>query len=186
FLLHKRILQYLFLISSCICFLSCANELPPPGGDEDISPPVVMKITPRENTVNFSGKSIVIEFDEYVDRRSFQDALFISPQPKSEVEINYSGKEVEIYFPDGLESNRTYTIYIGKTLKDVRRGNPLAEPIQFAISTGSKIDKGKLTGKVYAENYNDIFILAYRLNGSETVDPAVRIADFISQVDTGG
>lgn len=184
--MHKRILQYLFLISSCICFLSCANELPPPGGDEDISPPVVMKITPRENTVNFSGKSIVIEFDEYVDRRSFQDALFISPQPKSEVEINYSGKEVEIYFPDGLESNRTYTIYIGKTLKDVRRGNPLAEPIQFAISTGSKIDKGKLTGKVYAENYNDIFILAYRLNGSETVDPAVRIADFISQVDTGG
>lgn len=180
------IVKYLCLVLIGIIITSCANQLPPPGGDEDVSPPVVLKITPSENTVNFSGKSIVIQFDEYVDRRSFQDALFISPKPKSDVEINFSGTEVEIFFPDGLEPNRTYTIYIGKTLKDIRRGNPLAEPIQFAISTGSKIDRGRVTGKVYAENYNDIVILAYRLDGLSEVDPATTVADFISQVDTGG
>lgn len=183
--MHKG-LKHLSLFLVSILFSSCANQLPPPGGDEDVTPPAVVRISPAENTVNFSGKSIIIEFSEYVDRRSFQDALFISPKPKSDVEINYSGTEVEIFFPDGLEPNRTYTIYIGKTLKDIRRGNPLSEPIQFAISTGSKIDRGRLTGNVYANDYRDIFILAYKLNGSGAVDPGTQVADYISQVDTGG
>jgi hypothetical protein len=169
-----------------VMLYSCANELPPPGGDEDLTPPVVVNISPRPNSVNFSGNTIRIEFDEYIDRRSFQDALFISPTPKSEIEINYGGKDVEIVFTEGLEPNRTYTIYVGKELKDVRRGNKLNEPIQFAISTGPKLDKGKLSGKVYSEEYTGVVILAYKLQGNAEPDPETEVADFISQVNIDG
>ena len=167
--------------------ISCANELPPPGGDEDLTPPGIVQITPKPNSTNFTGKSIVIEFDEYIDRRSFTDALFISPKPKSEMVVNYSGTSVEIVFPDGLEKNKTYTFYIGKELKDVRRGNKLTQPIQFAISTGSQIDKGQLSGKVYSDDYTGIVVLAYRLiSQNNTIDPESDEADFITQVDENG
>ncbi len=184
-MVKKLIHLLLFVIS--LQLYSCANELPPPGGDEDLTPPGVVQITPKPNSTNFSGKSIIIEFDEYIDRRSFIDALFISPKPKSEYEINYSGTSVEIYFPDGLEKNKTFTFYIGKELKDVRRGNKLNQPIQFAISTGPQIDKGQLSGKVYSEDYTGIVILAYRLtSANNTIDPETDEADFITQVDEEG
>lgn len=184
--MHKRYIIPAILIILSSLLYSCANELPPPGGDEDTAPPVVINISPKPNSVNFSGNTIRIQFDEYVDRRSFQDALFISPKPKSDIEINYGGKDVEIVFTDGLEANKTYTVYIGKELKDVRRGNKLNEPIQFAFSTGPVIDKGKLFGKVYSEEYSGVVILAYKLHGSDEPDPETQIADFISQVNTNG
>lgn len=182
----KKLIYLLFIVIA-LQLISCANELPPPGGDEDLIPPEVVQITPKPNSTNFTGKSIVIEFDDYIDRRSFTDALFISPKPKSEMEINYSGTSVEIFFPDGLEINKTYTFNIGKELKDVRRGNKLTQPIQFAISTGPQIDKGQLSGKVYAEEYTGIVILAYRLTSQKnTIDPQTDEADFITQVDENG
>ena len=184
--MHKRYIIPAILIILSSLLYSCANELPPPGGDEDTAPPVVINISPKPNSVNFSGNTIRIQFDEYVDRRSFQDALFISPKPKSDIEIDYGGKDVEIVFTDGLEANKTYTVYIGKELKDVRRGNKLNEPIQFAFSTGPVIDKGKLFGKVYSEEYAGVVILAYKLHGSDEPDPKTQIADFISQVNTNG
>lgn len=181
----RKITYFVILILTGLLH-SCANELPPPGGDEDTTPPVVLRISPKPNTVNYSGNSITIEFDEYIDRRSFQDALFISPKPKSDIEINYGGKDVEIVFTDGLETNRTYTIYIGKELKDVRRGNKLTEPIQFAISTGPKLDRGRLSGTVYSDDYAGVVILGYRLQGGAEPDPEKDIADFITHVDIEG
>ena len=177
----------LFLLLTFI-FCSCANQLPPPGGEDDITPPKVVSITPKPNTINFKGRSIVIEFNEYVDRRSLEESIFISPKPQGEVSYNWSGTEVEIEFDKQLDVGKTYTFVINKDLKDSRGGNSITEPIKFAVSTGSSIDKGEVSGKVYTDNIDKVVILAYILtsDNENEIDPSKKVADYIIQVNSTG
>jgi len=175
-----------------LLFNSCANQLPPGGGEDDRIPPTVLKISPAPNTVNYSGNVIEIEFDEYVDRRSFRESLFISPKPKGELEFNWSGKDVEIIFNEGLEKNKTYVFSIGTGLKDVRGGNTIQQPITFAVSTGNRIDKGKVSGTVYdfsagdspSDRFKNLIIGVYLKTGK--INPEKDIPDFITQVNRDG
>ncbi len=175
---------YIFLLLLCILY-SCANQLPPPGGEDDTTPPKVISITPKPNTINFKGKSIVIEFDEYVDRRSFEESIFISPKPKGEISFDWSGTGVEIEFDKQLDIGKTYTFVINKDLKDSRGGNSITEPIKFAVSTGSSIDKGEISGEVYTDNIDRVLILAYILTSENEndIDPSKKVADYVIQVN---
>jgi uncharacterized protein (DUF2141 family) len=176
----------LSVLISGFLFAACASQLPPSGGDDDIIPPEVIRISPAPNTVNFSGNTISIEFDEHVDRRSFEESLFISPRPR-EVRVNYGGNDVEIEFPGGLEANRTYTFTVGRDLKDIRGGNKITQPIQFAISTGSVIDRGRISGNVFTDKVDRLIILGYIVAGnSSSIDPSKQRADFITQADEKG
>lgn len=165
----------------------CANQQPPSGGEEDKVPPKVKYLYPRPGTVNFSGKELTLEFDEYVDRRSFIDAFFITPKPKGGITYDWSGKEVTVKFEKGLEKNKTYLFVIGKAFKDIRN-NPLGSPIQFAISTGPNIDQGKVSGKVYGENFERTFVFAYKISpgGENSIDPEKTTPDYIMPVSTDG
>lgn len=183
--LKKPICIFLTFVSAFILG-GCASQLPPSGGDDDLTPPEITRISPAPNTVNFAGNTIQIEFDEHVDRRSFEESLFISPRPR-EVRINYGGSDVEIEFPGGLERNRTYTFTIGRDLKDIRGGNKLSEPVQFAISTGSVIDKGKIIGNVYTDKFDRLIILGFIVGSTPSaIDPSKQRADFITQADEKG
>lgn len=178
---------YIFLLLTFI-LCSCANQLPPPGGEDDITPPKVISITPKPNTINFKGRSIIIEFDEYVDRRSFEESIFISPKPKGEISFDWSGTEVEIEFDKQLDIGKTYTFVINKDLKDARGGNSITEPIKFAVSTGSIIDKGEISGKVYTDNIDKVVILAFILTSENEndIDPSKKVADYVIQVNSTG
>jgi hypothetical protein len=168
-------------------FTGCANQQPPPGGDDDKVPPRIKYIYPKPNTTEFTGNEVTIEFDEYVDRRSFTDAFFVSPKPKGNLSFDWSGKEVKVKFDKGLEKNKTYLFVIGKIFKDVRN-NTISDPIQFAISTGSTIDKGKVSGKVFGNSFDRIYLFAYRykdVSGS-SIDPSKDYADFVMPVSNEG
>lgn len=168
-------------------FAGCANQQPPSGGEDDKVPPKIKYLYPRPNTVNFKGSEITLEFDEYVDRRSFIDAFFVTPKPKSGIEYDWSGKEVTVKFEKGLEKNKTYLFVIGKVFKDVRN-NPIGSPIQFAISTGPAIDKGKISGKVFGENFDRTFVFAYRQKSGDenNINPEKTAPDYIMPVSTDG
>lgn len=169
-------------------FSSCANQLPPDGGPPDTTPPVVLSVTPKNNTTNFSGKSILIKFDEYIERRSFIDAFRITPVPKGGFEINYSGTEVEIFFPQGLEKDITYNITINKDLRDLRGNNQIDKPISIAFSTGAKIEKGLISGRVYPEVKDVVSIFVYKLTpeNEDTLNPERVPPVYISQTDREG
>jgi len=189
----KLFINISFLIISAIIFVSCANQLPPNGGDVDRLPPKAVSIIPPNGSINYVNKSITIEFDKYVDRRSFRESLFISPKPKGELDYNWSGKEVTITFANDLEKNRTYVVTIGKQLKDLRQGNTLATPIIFAFSTGNKIDKGQIKGKVFdisshrtsPEAYKNLLITAY-ISDNRNINPESLEPDFICPVNNDG
>ncbi|MGH2575352.1 MAG: Ig-like domain-containing protein [Ignavibacteria bacterium] len=179
----KNLLVIAFLLSSC------ANQLPPGGGEEDREPPKVTIIYPKPNTLNFKDDRILIKFNEYVDRRSFQEALRISPQIKEEISFDWSGKEVEVNFPVPLRKtnpNKTFVVTINSALKDIR-GNSLDRPITFAFSTGNKIDKGAINGKVY-NNYNRVItLLAYDITENDyKFNPELKLADYISEAPSSG
>lgn len=179
----------IFTIISAFFFLlqGCANQQPPSGGDDDKIAPKIQYIYPSNGAVNFSGKTITIEFDEYVDRRSFIDALFITPKPPGEINYNWSGKTVEIEFSGSLAKNITYLVILGKSLKDIR-GNSLNSPVSLAFSTGGRIDKGKIKGKVYSEKNDRTFILAYKLGNKpdSLLNPARYPADFVMPAADNG
>ena len=185
---NERIYSYLLIVTLSVFVYSCAHQLPPPGGEDDTTPPKIINISPEPNSINFRGNNIEIEFDEYVDRRSFEESIFISPKPKGEVSFSWSGTEVEIEFDDDLDRNKTFMFIINKGLRDVRGGNYITEPIVFAISTGSNIDKGKVSGKVYTDNFDDIVILAYILTSKNEneLNPEEKLADYIIQVNATG
>ncbi|MBN1634517.1 MAG: Ig-like domain-containing protein [Ignavibacteria bacterium] len=191
---NKFICITYFLVLLFVMINSCAVQQPPSGGEDDKIPPEIIKFSPANNTLNFKGRTIEIEFDEYVDRRSFRDALVITPKPKGEVIFGWSGKSVEISIVGGFEPNRTYVITVGKSFKDLRGGNQITEPFSFAFATGSKIDKGKLSGKVFDFNrageienpFRDVVMTAYKVYDEGDVNPETDDPDFILPVNSDG
>ncbi|HMS34564.1 MAG TPA: Ig-like domain-containing protein [Ignavibacteria bacterium] len=183
---NKRFLY--FVISVTLYFYSCANQLPPTGGDDDRTPPQIISVYPKPNSINYKDNKLRFKFDEYVDRRSFEESFFISPKPKGGYEFDWSGKEVEVEFSKALDKNKTYVIIIGKDLKDIRGGNAVESPVSFAFSTGSIIDEGKISGVVYSDNYERVKILAYLKAGKteDSLNPGKNIPDYILQVSPDG
>lgn len=167
-------------------FCSCANQQPPGGGEEDKTPPKVRIISPKPSSINYKGNSLIFEFDEYIDRRSFQDALRISPQIKGDIEFSWGAKDVEIRFSKDLEKidpNKTFVVNISTALKDII-GNSIGEAVNFAFSTGSRIDMGGVTGKVYNNNNKITSVYAYDL--SNDYDPTKNIPDYFTESNIEG
>lgn len=165
---------------------ACANQKPPGGGEEDKTPPKVRIISPKPSAINFTGNSLIFEFDEYIDRRSFQDAFRMSPQIKGDVEFSWGAKDVEVRFPMNLvkiDPNKTFVINISTDLKDIR-GNSIGEAVNFAFSTGSIIDMGGVTGKVYNNNNKITSVYAYDL--SKSYDPTINIPDYFTESNVEG
>jgi len=184
----QKFFKIFFLFSFAVLYNSCANQLPPSGGEDDREPPKVSKIIPANNTLNYKGNSITFVFNEYVNRRSFEESFKISPAPNGRAKYDWGGKEVEVVYEDGFKSNTTYSVVITKELKDVNGSNALAAPLNFAFSTGSTIDKGKIEGKIFADNYDRMIVAAYTLttDNENKINPDTLKAAYITQPDANG
>ncbi len=168
-----------------IFFIGCANQLPPGGGDVDKTPPEIVDVYPADGTTNFSDDHIEIEFSEYITKSSLNEAFFISPAMNGKIDYNWSGKSVDINFPETLKKNVTYVVTIGSDLQDYNNKNKMKESYTFTFSTGNEIDKRTLSGRVYDEIPNGIMIFAYKESGKE-IDPLKDKPDYISQTGNDG
>lgn len=180
----------LHVISYCFLwiFISCANQQPPGGGEEDKIPPKVKLTFPKEKTVNFNSNKISFSFSEYVDKRSFQDAFKIFPPVKGETTFNWGGKEVEVKFGKKLnqyDTSKTFVIIINTTLTDLH-GNKLDAPFSFAFSTGSYIDTASVSGKVF-NTEKAVSVAAYKISDvNKEFDPSTQQADYITETSVSG
>jgi len=178
----KKVLYFFALI----LIYSCANQLPPSGGPVDKEPPLILNLYPENGTINFENDYFEFSFSEYVDKRSFQDAFFISPKIDSKFEYDWSGKRVRVYFDkEKLKKNTTYTINIGTDLVDLNNKNKMAKSYNLFFSTGNKIDDGRINGKIYFSDAKDAFIFAYR-DSSDTLNPSIVKPDYLTQVAKDG
>lgn len=181
----KKTINIVLALLLLVLLNSCANQQSPPGGDVDTIPPKVLELIPKDGTVNFKGKSFEITFSEYVDKRSVQENIFISPKIMGSLEFDWSGRTVEVKFPDSLKNNTTYSIIIGANVTDLNNNNKMAEAFGFAFSTGNIIDSCKISGKVYDPEPSGILIFAYRDKGKE-LNLSKDQPDYISQVGKTG
>ena len=146
-----KLKQYIVFcgILTTLLFASCANRgQGPQGGPRDSIPPVVMKETPLNGTLNFTGKEIVVQFDEYIQLDDAQKNVLISPPQQTPPEVKAIGKKLSVVFQEDLIDSTTYTLDFGPAICDYNEKVPL-EGYVFSFSTGDVIDSLAISGKLY-------------------------------------
>ena len=146
-----KLKQYIYIggILTTLLFASCANRgQGPQGGPRDSIPPVVMKETPLNGTLNFTGKEIVVQFDEYIQLDDVQKNVLISPPQQTPPEVKAIGKKLSVVFQEDLIDSTTYTLDFGPAICDYNEKVPL-EGYVFSFSTGDVIDSLAISGKLY-------------------------------------
>lgn len=178
-------ITYGIILLCSLGLAGCANQMAPPGGIVDRIPPGVVATNPANGTVNFRNNEIELEFSEYVDKRSVQDAVFISPAVDGTPEFDWSGRSVKIKLPGKLKDSVTYLVTIGTEVADMNNRNNMAQAFSLSFSTGNVIDKGIIEGKIYNREPAGVMLLAYDVS-SGTVNPASMKPKYISQSGSNG
>ena len=118
----------IYTVLSIVVINGCAKRGSPSGGPTDSIPPVLVNANPKLNSVNFDSEEIKLTFDEWVKLDKVEDQLIISPPlEKTSYEVKpLSGvtKKVFLKFIDSLESETTYTINFGNSIKDNKTPTP--------------------------------------------------------------
>ena len=130
-----------------IITINCAQPRPLTGGTKDTTPPKIMQSSPKNLSTGFSGHTIALVFDEYVQIKSLASELVVSPPLKYDVTYRLKGKRVFIDIKDTLLENTTYNFNFGNAIVDLNEGNPLDSNL-FVIATGPKLDSGYISGIV--------------------------------------
>ncbi len=163
----------------------CANQLPPTGGDVDRIPPEIVEVFPPDGTTSFDEDYFEIEFSEYVDKRSVREAIFISPFIEGILDFEWTGTSVEITFPEELKEDITYTVTVGTDVVDRNNKNRMIQSYSFSFSTGDKIDRKIISGRIYGKEREGIFLYAYKLSANN--DTLLNIKpDYVSQSGVNG
>ena len=135
------------LISVITLAGSCANIVPPSGGDRDSLPPRLVLALPKDSAVNVKSKNITLTFDEFVSLDNPIENIIYSPVVKTMPSADYKLRNVTIRFRDSLEPNTTYSIDFGNSIQDVNESN-IARNFRYVFSTGPTIDYNSYSGKV--------------------------------------
>lgn len=132
----------------------CANMIPPSGGPRDTIPPVLVKATPTDSTVNFKNDRIVLTFDEELDDpKDPQNNIIFTPSFDVNPDVSTKGKSLTVKFRDSMLSpNTTYVINFGNAIVDITEANA-SKNFVYTFSTGPYLDSLEISGKVLlAEN----------------------------------
>jgi uncharacterized protein (DUF2141 family) len=163
--------KLIYAVLSIVVISGCAKRGSPTGGPVDSIPPVLINASPKINSTNFDSKEIRLTFDEFVKLDKVGEQLIISPPlNKSSYEVkplNGVTKKVFLEFIDSLETETTYSINFGNSIKDNNEGNPLTF-FSYTFSTGETIDslyvRGNISDAFDKETDDYISIHLYRID----------------------
>ena len=113
----NKISTYIHALLVGLLLVSCANRgQGPQGGPRDTIPPVVVKENPLNGTLNFLGKEVIVQFDEYIQLDDVQKNVLISPPQQVPPEVKAIGKKLSVVFMEDLIDSTTYTIDFGAAI----------------------------------------------------------------------
>ncbi len=147
-------IQRTFLSSLAIALFlgGCAQQGSPGGGEGDVTSPRFLRVKPQSQSINVPvDRSVIVEFNEWVEPVSVKKAVTIHPTISGGFEIKVDRRQITITPNDSFAKNTTYHININGELADFYR-NRLAEPVNCVFSTGSSIDSGTMTGGAVTED----------------------------------
>ncbi len=146
-------LQIIFLLGIIALFSACASQSALSGGERDVTPPKLASSLPQTGSVNIIPQQIDFEFDEFIQIKSLNQKLIVSPPLKYQPKLKQRAKGFSLILKDTLKPNTTYNFYFGDAIQDLNESNPLSD-FSYVFSTGSEIDTLKVSGIV-----NDAFTL---------------------------
>ncbi len=160
---------FLWVFSSAVFIFyigsSCARISSPQGGDKDTIPPILVRTKPQWGSTDFSGKKIVLTFNEYMQLKDINKQFYISPPMRPKPTIVLNGKNVDIKFNDTLRKSTTYMLHFGDGLADNNEGN-VYKSYRYAFSTDSLLDTLRMEGKAIdaftGEPMKNLIVLFYR------------------------
>lgn len=144
-----------------VILCACAKMGPPQGGPIDKVAPQILSYSPARDALGVPLNSVVeIVFSEAMDQERTQEAIFVSPA--GALDFAWRGRTLRLKL--SLRSARTYVVTVGTGARDLR-GNALEQSFSLAFSTGSRLDQGLLSGRVYKEHIPErgAYVWAYDL-----------------------
>lgn len=126
---------------------SCAQVRGVSGGEKDVQAPSVVNTIPKNQSTYFNGKTITLEFDEFVQTGTLLQNLIVSPPLKKNPKISVRGKSVTLTLQEELKENTTYVFQFGEGISDIRENNLLGE-FAYVVSTGAALDSLLVLGSV--------------------------------------
>jgi len=132
-----------------LLMLQCANPVSPTGGPKDETPPIIVSSEPENYSSNFEDKKMSIQFDEFVQLKSVQNQLLISPpmEFKPEIKIKKKSVVIELDKEEVLREKTTYTIFLGNSVVDLTESNPHTN-LEYVFSTGDFVDSLSIRGNI--------------------------------------
>ena len=176
----------LFLIM--LLLSGCASKGPITGGPVDEIPPRIIETFPVSKSLNVSRNvKVSLKFNENMNRGSVGSSIFISPTPKVNPEFTWKGyKKLEIRFMEKLEEDRTYVVSIGGNATDAHKVS-FDETYTLAFSTGNRIDKGTISGKIYGKyKIKNTLVFAYLMEETADISPDSLKPDYITHLSNDG
>jgi len=131
---------------------ACANQGAPPGGQQDLRPPVVVRTEPAPfAVVTEPDTRIRFHFDERVSESvnagSLDEAVTVSPQA-GEVRVRHGSRSITIEVEGGLRPGVVYRVTLLPVVRDLF-GNQLGDPFELVFSTGGEPSPTTLAGQVW-------------------------------------
>ncbi len=136
-----------FLLVLPILLQNCAQVAQPPGGKKDTLAPKLVSSLPSARQLNYTGKTVELEFDEYVNSENLQQKITITPQDSNTFVVKSLPLGIRLNFAKPFLPNTTYTIDFADGIKDITERN-IARNTKVVFSTGPVIDSLYLTGNV--------------------------------------
>ncbi len=186
-LLKNSYLLYTIIYSLVTLLYSCASQSAIEGGPKDEKPPVLLTSIPANKSTNFTEKKIILEFDEFIQLKSIQEKLVVSPPMKEKPKVLCKTKSVILTFEDTLLANTTYNLNFSDAIADLNENNSI-DNFHFCFSTGPFIDSLKVSGKIldaYTQKpENGMFVLLYNDNFDSV--PLKNIPLYIGKTNANG
>lgn len=142
--LHKNLHWFIY----ALFLTACARQSAPTGGPKDTIPPVLVKATPPDETINFDASQLELIFSEDVILNSPKEQLIVTPTIGKEYEIRARKNTVVLEFTEPLQDSTTYTFNFRETVQDITEKNPVRN-LTLAYSTGDYIDSLSISGTIY-------------------------------------
>jgi hypothetical protein len=138
---------FVLLVALPALLQNCAQVAQPPGGKKDTLAPKLVSSLPKMRQLNYDGKTVELEFDEYVNTENLQQKVTVTPQDSNTFIAKSLPQGVRLTFAKPFQKNTTYTINFADGIKDITERN-IAKDAKIVFSTGTTIDSLNLSGNV--------------------------------------